>query len=106
MTNRPPRKPYHIPVLYRMFEGECTAVFPTLPGTRDPDTMACYAHIGQHGTGTHAWYKTTRAAERWQYMALHKALRAIYGRDLRIVPCITQKMRAERRKAVLGVTNR
>lgn len=94
--------PRHVPVLYRMAGGVCCAFFPTL-AARDDELRFCTHEAKDNGVVcAFKWYKKhTRAAERWQYMALHKSLRAIYGRDLRIVPCITQKMRAERRKAII-----
>jgi hypothetical protein len=55
-----------------------TAVFPSLPGTGDPDTATCYAHIGQHGQCSRAWYRTTRAATPEEYASLLRELRNIY----------------------------
>jgi hypothetical protein len=52
-----------VPVIFRTERsGEVTACFPTLPGDRDSWTFQIYAHIGQHGTGSLAWYRKTRAA--------------------------------------------
>lgn len=39
--------------------GELTVIFPTLPGTNDPDTMMCYAHIGQHNICHQDWVAET-----------------------------------------------
>lgn len=90
-----------IPVIYRMSKGECTAVFPTLPGTAtDPYSMTCYAHIGQHGVCTREWYGTTRGADLHHYQALHKELRHIYGRKLRRYVKLTQRMHRMRQGAL------
>lgn len=56
-----------VPVIFRAeksgdFKGEVTACFPTLPGTNDANTFTTYAHVGQHGTGSRDWYKSTRPA--------------------------------------------
>lgn len=37
-------------VLFRIMQGECLALFPALPGTSDPTTCVCYAHVGQHAS--------------------------------------------------------
>lgn len=52
-------------VVFRMVRGaypgaqpECLAMFPGLPGTRDPHTCSSYAHVGQHGSAQasgHGW---------------------------------------------------
>lgn len=61
--------------------GEVTAVFPSQPGTPDLSTCTVYAHIGQHGSGTRAWYRFgTRAATFAEYEALLRELRGIYER--------------------------
>jgi hypothetical protein len=57
-----------------------TAVFPTLLGTYDSWTFTIYQHIGQHGSGTRAWYNKSRAATPKEYAPLLKELRGIYGR--------------------------
>ncbi len=38
-----------------------------------------YAHIGQHGEGRMAWYRTTRAATPKEYSALLRELRKVYA---------------------------
>ena len=76
-------KPESLPVIFRAeraghFKGHVTAVFPTLPGTYDPYTATCYAHIGQHGSCSWLWYATTRAAKPEEYADLLAELRRIY----------------------------
>lgn len=34
----------------RPAEWQVVAIFPELPGTNDPGTCTCYAHVGQHGS--------------------------------------------------------
>lgn len=59
--------------------GEVTAVFPALAATRDPGVVLSYAHIGQHGACSRAWYvNATRAATSEEYAPLLRELRAIY----------------------------
>lgn len=75
-----------LPVIFRAdrsgdHKGTVTAVFPTLPGTSDPWTATCYAHVGQHGTCGRDWYATTRAATPAEYADLLNELRGIYERD-------------------------
>jgi hypothetical protein len=61
---------------------EVTAIFPSLPGTRDPLTMLSYAHIGQHDAAHRDWVRyNTRPATRTEYLPLLKELTAIYGRE-------------------------
>lgn len=75
-----------LPVIFRAdkagdFKGDITAVFPTLPGTSEPYSATCYAHVGQHGTCRRAWYNTTRAAMPDEFADLLRELRGIYERD-------------------------
>lgn len=79
-------RPEPLPVIFRAdragdFKGAVTAVFPTLPGTSDPWTATCYAHIGQHGTCSPKWYRTTRAATPDESADLLAELRQIYERE-------------------------
>jgi len=61
---------------------DVTAVFPSIPATRDPLQFLCYAHIGQHGAAHRDWIRyNTRPAARSEYAALLAELRAIYGRE-------------------------
>lgn len=88
---RPP-----LPVIFRAdrsgdFKGQVTAFFPTLPGDPDPWTCTCYAHVGQHGSASVDYYRTTRAATEAESADLLAELRRIYERDddpdaVRLVP--------------------
>jgi hypothetical protein len=73
-------------------EIEVTAVFPSVPATRDPLQFLSYAHIGQHGAAHRDWVRyNTRRATRKEFGPLLRELRQIYetGADrvrLRVVP--------------------
>jgi hypothetical protein len=71
------------PVIFKLCEGEPTAIFPTLAGAvGQPDTMTCYAHIGQHGIASRAWVASAPPARPDEYRDLLKELRAIGYDDL------------------------
>lgn len=103
-----PTTPAPLPVIFRKSESEVTAVFPTLPGTDDSTTMTCYAHIGQHGVCSLAWYRETTPARAEEYAPLLAELRSIYERDLggkgvqplRVVQRITPEMHIARARAI------
>lgn len=85
-----------------------TAVFPSLPGTHDPVTALCYAHVGQHGACHKVWYRTTRAATEDEYLPLLRELTHIYGREpgavrLRVVGRWVKHHDTERRAALKRV---
>jgi len=97
-----------LPVIFRAeksgdFKNHVTAVFPTLPGSGAHD-FTVYAHVGQHGTGSHGWYAQTRAAKPAEYAPLLAELRRIYEGDprepvrLRVVERFSGAYDAERRK--------
>jgi len=62
------------PVLFRMDDGQVVAVFPDVPGTGDPNTMACFSHVGQHSSCTQEWLQTTTPAWSSDYAALKAEL--------------------------------
>lgn len=71
-----------LPVIFRN-EGtrgrpEIVAVFPTLPGTDDPNTFTVYAHVGQHASARFDWYQKTHAATPEQFGELLGELSRIY----------------------------
>lgn len=92
-----------LPVIFRaersgQFAGTVTAVFPTEPWNGAGD-FTCYAHIGQHGGCSQAWYRSTRAATPAEFAPLLDELRAIYEAApdaVELVPCLrmTPKHRA------------
>lgn len=75
------------PVIFRRFieGGDVIALFPTLPGTRDPWTCESYQHTGQHSAASvELFYKETKPAYETEYRTL---LRELIGQgydDLRI----------------------
>lgn len=73
------------PVIFKLCEGEVTACFPTIPGTNDPGTMTCYAHIGQHGSASLGFVQTAKPARPEQYANLLNELRSIGYDDLVII---------------------
>jgi len=73
------------PVIFKYEKGSRTqvfAVFPTLAGDDDPETMACYAHIGQHGTAHMAYVRECRPAPTSAYIPLLQELQSIGYDDL------------------------
>ena len=65
------------PVVFRRErrkDGEVTAVFPTIPADVEGRQMTCYAHVGQHGGCSLAWYNGTRAAKPEQYRDLAREI--------------------------------
>lgn len=90
------------PVLFRVhrspkkYGDDVTAVFPCEPGTCDGNTMSCYAHIGQHGQCSLAWYYDTRPATPEQYADLQRELEAApYGYRLKVYQRINSKLREQ-----------
>ena len=82
------------PVLFRVSDGEVTAVFPTDPATVYGYEMTCYAHVGQHSACSYEWYLTTRAATPAEYRALRAELEgAPFGYRLKIYRRIHTKLR-------------
>jgi hypothetical protein len=97
-----------LPVLFRTIDGEVTAFFPTLPGTYDPYTMTCYAHIGQHGSAHVDYVRKGRPATPEEYASLYAELRRIDEREddpgrvrlvvkHRITPAMTKARKREGR---------
>lgn len=69
---------------------QVTAVFPTEPGsTLDPYLTACYAHVGQHGSCSLDWYRSTRPAKPEEYADLKAELERI-GYRLKVYRRLTR----------------
>lgn len=85
------------PVIFRKSGGEITACLPTIPAS--PGYATCYAHIGQHGSYSYAWYVTTKAAKPAEYEDLLSELRCIGYDDLQIYARHQSWMRDELCKA-------
>lgn len=77
--NHVPSGKIGLPVIFRMWDGEVTAIFPTLPGTNDYTlTCMCYAHIGQHSSCTTDFMSCTSPALPDDYKDLYEELRELY----------------------------
>lgn len=78
-------------VIFRKFkrEGDIIALFPELPGDRNPETCNSYMHIGQHGSASVALVADTRLAKPDEYADLLAELQRIGYADLRIVKRFT-----------------
>ena len=76
------------PVIFRIERrkgGEVTAVFPCEPSGMDGRTMACYAHVGQHGGCSHQFVSSGRRALPAEYADLKAELEgAPYGYRLKV----------------------
>ena len=77
-------KPQTIEVMFRKYRdksAEILAVFPYVPHNRAQTLVACYAHIGQHGSAqmTHV-LSATQPATPDEYADLHCELTQIYER--------------------------
>lgn len=83
------------PVIFKLEHGPhargAFAVFPTLPGTMNPDTMTCYAHIGQHGSCCSQYVREAKPAKPADYADLIKELKSIGYDDLLICRRMTRK---------------
>lgn len=87
------------PVIFRKFfdRGDVIALFPTLPGTRDPSTCESYQHIGQHSAASvELFYNDTMPAHSTEYLPLLRELERIGYDDLRIYKRYQQNFTAER----------
>lgn len=72
-------------VFYR--EGsDVFAVFPEEPGTSDPQTMLCYAHIGQHSSCHSGYLAGKRLAKPEEYKVLLAELQDIYEGAIEVLP--------------------
>lgn len=85
-------------VLFRMFEGEVTALMPALAATSNPYLCTCYAHVGQHSAADpQLVIRRSRRATPKEYRALATELRR-RGYKLDIRKRTTQKDLQERKK--------
>lgn len=88
------------PVIFKKFEGEITAVFPTLPGNCDPATMTCYAHVGQHGIAHQMWAAAAKPAHPREYKDLLAELVLVGYDDLVIRRRMTRQDHETRKLAL------
>lgn len=94
------------PIIFRVCDGEVTAIFPTEPGTSDIGTASCYAHVGQHGSCSLDWYNSrTRSARPEDYASLKRELEAApYRYRLKVYRRIQPWMHRARREELRRVS--
>lgn len=86
-------------IFKRLPEGDVIALFPALPGTRDPySTCMSYQHIGQHGPAATSLF-TLPPADPAEYSPLMKELET-RGYILRIAYRATKQDLNARKRAV------
>jgi hypothetical protein len=66
-----------LPVIFRKYQGEITAYFPTDKWNKSGD-ITCYAHVGQHGGASPIWLSKGKRATETDYAPLLAELRGIY----------------------------
>ncbi len=89
-------------------DGQILAVFPSIPADYH-GSMLCYAHIGQHGSCSMAYYRQTTPALPDEYSALLAELRGIYenphyGEPAKLIP--RRRITAKDNAAFLAETRR
>ena len=86
------------PVIFKLDHGTQSPVafFPQCPGTRDPFTMGCYAHHGQHSSASIEYVVSCKRATPEQYAPLLAELQRI-GYRLKIRQRVTSHDVAIRR---------
>lgn len=88
-------------VIFRVLQGEVFALFPELPGTYDPSTCTCYAHIGQHSTANlDVVTSYGRLATPEEYTSLYKELTEQFGYNLDVRKRATYKDYQTRMKTI------
>lgn len=70
-----------LPVIFRFFQGELLALFPTEEWGRHGQDITCYAHVGQHGSACRSLLRRGRPAKPEEYADLLSELRGIYERS-------------------------
>ena len=85
-------------VLFRVerageFKGTVTAVFPDeVTHVASTELMTCYGHIGQHGSCSRDWLRTTRPATPEEYASLKSELEAApYEYCLKVIKRIQRR---------------
>ena len=87
-------------VIFKKEGDSVVAFFPELPGTSDPFTCACYAHIGQHSSASVLYAATLRPARGFETLALTAELVRIGYTDLKTASKFTSKDAIARRRAI------
>lgn len=92
------------PVIFRKFkDGSIIALFPTLPGTRDPYTCDSYMHIGQHGSASPDIISITSPADITEYSDLLSELKSLGYNDLTVRKKFTYAFYLTREKSLREV---
>ena len=95
-----------IPVLFRVYQGELCAYFPS--EAWGDNLMTCYAAVGQHGGACPSFLHRGRPATPDEYSVLLAELRDIYEHEpggiipLRVVKRASAAMRRERLRQTGG----
>ena len=88
------------PVIFRKFkDGDVIAIFPTLPGTNNPNTCGSYQHIGQHGACSLDIVSITKLAQWEDYADLYRELQSI-GYSMKVYNRIQPEFRSYRLIAI------
>lgn len=89
------------PVIFKLdSDGGVFAAFPAVAGNMNPQTMACYAHVGQHGTADSGYVRDAKPAKPHEYVGLLVELRSIGYDDLVIRRRLTRADYLARRNQV------
>lgn len=75
-------------VVFRVFKGEVTAVFPDMEEGRGD--LTCYAHVGQHSRCSRAWIRDTKLATAKQAAPLKRELTKV-GYNLKVVKRVSRR---------------
>ena len=82
--------------------GEVTAIMPELPGTNNPYTCTCYAHMGQHGSCNISLInQCSRPATEAEYADLLAELRSL-GYNMQVIKRLNQQAYLDARRAELA----
>ncbi|WP_206186131.1 hypothetical protein [Sphingosinicella sp. BN140058] len=105
------KQPVELPVIFRMSEGQVSAVFPTLPFDRAGDLVTVYDQAEQHNGASFGWYKATKPATPAAYEPLLTELRRIYEQprseaDTPYRLIIARRMTAQHRAAFQAEASR
>ncbi len=65
-----------LPIIFRMWQGEVLALFPTL--VEGPGLILSYMHVGQHGAALNSMAQAGRLATPEEFAPLLAELRGIY----------------------------
>jgi len=86
-------------ILFRLIDGEVTAIMPEIPATSEND-CTCYAHIGQHSAASLDLLRQGRPATAGEYRPLLRELRQVGYRVRVMRRCNHEAARMKRRREV------